>query len=124
MNVAETIKVRQNEITAEIERLAAEQSRLNEALKIINIDIPAPSVISNDNEDVAAAAPDVAVKATKEALIKDAVKRGNKKPASIHNFIRKRHGIEVNIGSLRSTLTRLGKAGAIKHDASGWVTAH
>lgn len=119
MNVAESIKERQNEIAIELSRLTDEQNRLSDALKIIG-DV-APVVSNNDNKTTEQPTP---VTATKESLIKDAVKRGHKKPATIHKFIRTRYRVDMNIGSLRSTLSRLKNDGAIVHDASGWAIAH
>ncbi len=106
MNVQEVLRTRRVEIQAEIETLKTEMVKVDAAL----------GVLDNDPETVAEKKP-----LTREEAIIEAVRKGNTKPTAIHAFIKKQLRMNLNIGSMRSTLSRLKSEGRINHNGTGWT---
>lgn len=106
MNVQEVLRTRRVEIQAEIETLKNEMTQIDAAL----------GVLDNDPETVADKKP-----LTREEAIIEAVRNGNTRPTTIHKFVKSKLRMNLNIGSLRSTLSRLKSDGRIHHDGTGWI---
>lgn len=112
LNVSEILKSRKVEIQSERLALDNEEAQINYALDAIE---EQAAKLRNVNP------PGDEIPLKKEDAVIEAVKRGNKKPADIHKFLGHKMGIDMNLGSVRSTLSRLKSENRIKHDASGWV---
>ncbi|AHJ10727.1 hypothetical protein P106B_44 [Rhizobium phage vB_RglS_P106B] len=102
-NIEEILKNRRNELNGEIEQLEQERNKIDTAL----------SIIINGNK------PEEGM--TKETAIIEAVKHGSRKPNTIHRYIQQHMRMNMNIGSLRSTLSRLKSEGKISHNEHGWT---
>lgn len=100
MNVHDVLRTRKVEIDTEIEALRNEKVQIDAALAVLEGE------------------PEKPIK--REDAIIAAVKSGKQKPQDIHKFIKRQIGLDMNIGSLRSTLSRLKSEGRIDRDASGW----
>lgn len=105
MNVHDVLRTRAIEIDAEIEALKNEQTQIAAAL----------AVLENERKE------DDRKPLTNEQAIVEAVRKGQRRPQDIHKFLTRQMRMKVNIGSLRSTLSRLKKEGKINHDNTGWV---
>lgn len=105
MNVHEVLRTRAIEIEAEIETLRNEATQIKAALTALD-----GETTTEDKKPL-----------KREDAIVEAVKSGQKKPQDIHKFLTRKMGVKMNIGSLRSTLTRLKNDGRIHHDGIGWI---
>lgn len=101
--IEEMLNNRRNEINAEIVRLQEELAKVGTALSHLT------------------GTPVEEVKLTREEAIIEAVRQGHTRPKTIDRFIRTNMKMKLNVGSLRSTLSRLKTEGKIKHDDSGWI---
>lgn len=106
MNVQEVLRTRRVEVLAEIETLKHE---------LVQIDV-AMSALDTDTETVADKKP-----LTREEAIIEAVRNGKRKPVEIHAFVKKQLRMNLNMGSMRSTLSRMKADKRINHDGSGWI---
>lgn len=114
MNVQELLRTRKMEITAARVELDNEERQIDLALNAM-VKVKQPETVG------ATARADKPVPVKKEDAIVDAVQHGQRTPSNIHKFLKKEMGVEINIGSLRSTLSRLKSEGRVKRDASGWT---
>lgn len=100
MNIEEMLNTRRVEINQEIAKLDEERRKIDGVLA----GLVEPTVIPS-----------------KEEAIIEAVRVGNKRPTTIHNYIKKNMRMNMNIGSLRSTLSRLKSEGRISRNDDGWI---
>lgn len=108
MNIQEIFHARKVQIQEERRALDIEETQIDHALDAL--------------------AEDTTIKATsgetpikKEDAVLQAVKSGKKRPQDIHTFLKRKLDVTMNLGSVRSTLSRLKSEGRINRDASGWV---
>lgn len=107
MSIEEMLVTRRNEINAEIARLQEERAKIdNIAAQLTE---PAQSIVPEDP------------KIARERAIIEAVRNGNTRPKSIDRYLRSQLKMRLNIGSLRSTLSRLKSEQKINHNETGWV---
>jgi hypothetical protein len=111
LNVSEILRNRKVEIAAERIALDNEEAQIDYALDAIAEKASKYRQPPTGDE----------MPLKKEDAVVEAVKHGQKRPADIHKFLTKKMGVEMNLGSVRSTLSRLKSENRIKHDASGWV---
>lgn len=117
MPVHELLMNRKSEITQEIEKLQVELTEIDRALSVLQSRPVAAMAGAGD-----VAPPQAGTLPKKDEAIIDAVKAGNRTPAQISEFIRKKLGVDVNDASTRTRLSRMKAAGKIEHDGYGWKT--
>ncbi|NTI22393.1 hypothetical protein G6M87_11040 [Rhizobium rhizogenes] len=117
MQVHALLENRKVEIQAEMEKLRNELAEIDRMLGVrtANVSPVKAKALTVEAADI----PDFPPQ-TKDDAIVDAIKAGNRTPATIAQFIRERLGVEVNDASTRTRLSRMKSAGKIGHDAYGW----
>lgn len=111
MSVRDLLYNRKSEILSEIEKLQNEAKEIETMLSVAK----QPAMAGADSGHIGGETP-----STKDDAIVEAIKAGNKTPATISEWMRKRLGTDVNDASTRTRLSRMKAAGKITNDATGW----
>lgn len=118
MTIKDLLDTRRNEINVEIAKLQEERSQIDRIIPQLNT--PTTST-TTETVDAAPVALSTDPKIAREQAIIDAVAHGNTRPKSIDRYLRQNLKMRLNIGSLRSTLSRLKTEQKINHNETGWV---
>jgi hypothetical protein len=105
MQIHAMLETRRAQILTELETLQAELSEIDRMMSggtVVTARGPASMPTSKD-----------------EAII-TAIAEGNRTPAAISDYIKKKLGLPVNPASTRTRLSRMKSAEKIDHDGLGW----